>query len=84
MREYPIEQFLWHHTMFRVTRVLLNQAKGEVSGQATKIVSSCPAGTPLNLQIKKSGKELIALDDKEYPEWLWTVLDPKVQAEKLA
>lgn len=70
--------------MLRVTRVLFNQVKSEASGQAAKIVSSCPAGTPLNLQIKKSGKEPVALEDSEYPEWLWTVLDANVQAEKLA
>ncbi|BAO40724.1 54S ribosomal protein L37 [Kluyveromyces marxianus] len=70
--------------MFRVTRVLFSQAKNEASAQATKIVSSCPAGTPLKLQIKKSGKEPVALEDHEYPAWLWSVLDEKAQAEKLA
>ncbi|AET40669.1 mitochondrial 54S ribosomal protein mL54 Ecym_6289 [Eremothecium cymbalariae DBVPG len=47
------------------------------------IISSCPAGTPLNLQIKKTGKEPVALHESEYPEWLWGVLDPQVEAAKL-
>ncbi|SCV03737.1 LAMI_0H10550g1_1 [Lachancea mirantina] len=48
------------------------------------VPSSCPAGTPLNLQIKKAGKEPVALEDSEYPEWLWKVLDDKAQRKKLA
>lgn len=37
--------------------------------------SSCKAGTPLNLKIKKNGNEPVALEDHEYPEWLWKCLD---------
>lgn len=59
---------------------LLQQEKAIISG----IKSLCPAGTPLNLQIKKSGKEITALEDSEYPEWLWTVLDQKAQEKKLS
>lgn len=45
--------------------------------------SSCPAGTVLNLKIKKSGDEPVALKDEEYPAWLWDCLNkPKLQ-EKL-
>lgn len=85
------ENFHQHHqpplyadsnTMFKINRVLFNQA----AQSSSKIVrsSSCVAGTPLNLQIKKSGKEPVALEDKEYPEWLWTVLDLEAQNEKLS
>ena len=35
------------------------------------------------MQIKKSGKEPVALEDHEYPEWLWSVLDDKAQLKKL-
>ncbi|KAL6940167.1 hypothetical protein ACO0QE_004062 [Hanseniaspora vineae] len=42
------------------------------------VVSSCKAGTPLNLKIKKAGNEPVALEDSEYPAWLWSVLDDKV------
>lgn len=45
--------------------------------------SSCKPGTVLNLKIRKNGDEPVALDDKEYPEWLWTCLDTKAQEESL-
>ncbi|KAM3159957.1 54S ribosomal protein L37 [Lachancea thermotolerans] len=62
-----------------VSRATFQGQKASPSG----VVSSCPAGTPLNLQIKKSGKEPVALEDHEYPEWLWTVLDSRAQLKKL-
>lgn len=37
--------------------------------------SICPAGTVLNLKIRKSGDEPVALKDEEYPDWLWDCLD---------
>ncbi|ODQ82884.1 hypothetical protein BABINDRAFT_159379 [Babjeviella inositovora NRRL Y-12698] len=49
-----------------------------------KVVSSCPAGTPLNLKFKKSGAEPAALEDAEYPEWLWTLLDKDAQRAALS
>ncbi|SCU97105.1 LAME_0F18536g1_1 [Lachancea meyersii CBS 8951] len=64
---------------FSTSRGVLQQAK---TGSEAAL-SSCPAGTVLNLQIKKSGKEPVALEDHEYPEWLWSVLDPKAQLKKL-
>lgn len=45
--------------------------------------SSCVAGTVLNLKIKKSGDEPIALEDKDYPEWLWDCLDNKKLDDQL-
>lgn len=39
--------------------------------------STCPAGTVLNLKVFKKGDEPVAKEDSEYPEWLWTMLDPK-------
>ncbi|CAI4056107.1 mitochondrial 54S ribosomal protein mL54 SKDI_02G3760 [Saccharomyces kudriavzevii IFO 1802] len=57
------------------SRVLYNK-------QAVKtVVSSCPAGTSLNLNIWKSGKDALALEEKEYPSWLWSVLDNKQDVE---
>ncbi|CAH2450393.1 54S ribosomal protein L37, mitochondrial [Komagataella phaffii CBS 7435] len=47
-------------------------------------VSSCSLGTELNLKIKNSGKVPVALDDSQYPEWLWTVLDDEYQNSSLA
>lgn len=37
--------------------------------------SSCAAGTVLNLKVRKNGDEPVALEDSEYPDWLWTMLD---------
>lgn len=65
------------------TSSVLRNAAEAVTKEVTKIQSSCPAGTVLNLKIKKSGAEPVALEDSEYPEWLWTVLDPKVQQATL-
>ncbi|KAI5953569.1 MRPL37 [Candida jiufengensis] len=45
--------------------------------------SSCKAGTPLNLKIFKKGDEPVALEDSEYPEWLWGMIDPKNNLENI-
>lgn len=45
--------------------------------------SSCPAGTVLNLKVRKNGEEPVALEDSEYPEWLWGMLDKKKMDEDL-
>ncbi|DAA77746.1 TPA_exp: Uncharacterized protein A8136_6292 [Trichophyton benhamiae CBS 112371] len=43
---------------------------------APKIVSSVPAGTKLaGLNYEKNKQDPIALEDHEYPDWLWTLLD---------
>lgn len=42
------------------------------------VLSSCPAGTPLKgLNFLKGKTDPVAMEDHEYPEWLWTVLNPK-------
>ncbi|KAL4901309.1 hypothetical protein BDW74DRAFT_160200 [Aspergillus multicolor] len=48
--------------------------------KATKPVerapSSCAAGTPLvGLNYFKNKPDVVALEDSEYPEWLWSLLD---------
>lgn len=55
------------------------------SSSVARLQSSCKAGTVLNLNIKKTGKDPIALEDSEYPGWLWSVLDKNtaVDASKL-
>ena len=42
---------------------------------STTETSICPAGTLLNLKIKNKQDEPVALEDSEYPEWLWTITD---------
>ncbi|CAK7901476.1 54S ribosomal protein L37, mitochondrial [[Candida] anglica] len=62
------------------TSILLRQAEAKAAPQ---IQSSCAAGTPLNLKIKKSGNEPVALEDSEYPEWLWECLDKQKTDDQL-
>lgn len=41
-----------------------------------KVLSSCPAGTKLNgLNYFKNKPDVVALEDSEYPEWLWGLLE---------
>jgi large subunit ribosomal protein L54 len=42
------------------------------------VLSSCTAGTPLRgLNFIKGKTDPVAMEDHEYPEWLWDVLKPK-------
>jgi large subunit ribosomal protein L54 len=42
------------------------------------VLSSCPAGTPLKgLNFVKGKTDPVAMEDHEYPPWLWDVLKPK-------
>lgn len=75
--------------MFRIfTRRFISSSRLSlqqgVDASVNTVKSSCPAGTSLNLNIKKAGKDPIALSDDEYPTWLWTVLDAEAQARELA
>lgn len=58
--------------LLSLSTVFSNQAK-----------SSVAAGTVLNLKIRKNGDEPVALEDSEYPEWLWDSLDKKKVEAKL-
>ncbi|KAI5796431.1 mitochondrial ribosomal protein L37-domain-containing protein [Geopyxis carbonaria] len=49
---------------------------GPVVPDATVVRSSLPGGTRLaNINYFKNKNDPVALDDHEYPAWLWTVLD---------
>lgn len=37
----------------------------------------------MNLKVKKSGDEPVALEDSEYPEWLWDCLDKEKMNENI-
>ncbi|CDK26218.1 unnamed protein product [Kuraishia capsulata CBS 1993] len=39
------------------------------------VKSSCPVGTPLNLWVMNTPQEPLAMEDSEYPEWLWKLQD---------
>lgn len=65
---------------FTTSRIVQNAVPATETKQTTTpvtIESSCKAGTPLNLKIFKKGDEPVAKEDSEYPEWLWTMIDPK-------
>jgi len=48
------------------------------------VMSSVPAGTPLKgLNFIKGKNDPVAMEDSEYPEWLWRILeDKKAEDEK--
>ncbi|KIY48350.1 hypothetical protein FISHEDRAFT_43496, partial [Fistulina hepatica ATCC 64428] len=47
-------------------------------------LSSCLADTILpGLNYKKGQPPVLALPDEAYPEWLWTVLEPKVHTDPI-
>lgn len=48
-----------------------------------KVASYCEAGKPLKgLGYIKDKPEPVAMPDSDYPDWLWTLLDPKAQSEE--
>ncbi|GMM52251.1 mitochondrial 54S ribosomal protein YmL37 [Starmerella bacillaris] len=50
----------------------------------TNIQSFVKAGTKLKgCNVRKNGNDPIALEDHEYPAWLWELLDPAAQQAKL-
>lgn len=49
----------------------------------TRTPSIAPAGTKLNgLNYFKNKPDVFALEDSEYPEWLWTLLEDESKAKK--
>ncbi|WPK25810.1 hypothetical protein PUMCH_003141 [Australozyma saopauloensis] len=70
--------------MFRLSlRVPLPRLFSTSVLRSQHVPSSCAAGTVLNLKVRKNGDEPVALEDSEYPDWLWTILDKKGNDEKL-
>ncbi|KAJ3525822.1 hypothetical protein NM688_g8345 [Phlebia brevispora] len=54
-------------------------ATPEVPSEQPKIRSSCSEGTVLTgVQWLKGQDPVKALPDEAYPEWLWTILQPKI------
>ncbi|KAL5339252.1 mitochondrial ribosomal protein L37-domain-containing protein [Aspergillus crustosus] len=50
---------------------------------AQRPASSCPPGTRLSgLNYFKNKPEVVALDDSEYPEWLWSLLEDSQKSAK--
>lgn len=52
--------------------------------EAPAVVSFVKAGTKLKgCNVRKNGSDPIAMEDHEYPGWLWQLLDPAAQQAKL-
>ncbi|KAI7868693.1 mitochondrial ribosomal protein L37-domain-containing protein [Mucor mucedo] len=65
------------------TSALVRNATAEPTTTNTRKPSSVPKGTVLKgLQYLKDGQDPVALDDSEYPEWLWELLDEKKLKQK--
>ena len=58
--------------------------KAAADAAKAEIKSSCLVGTNLNLGIKKGKTGPVALEDSEYPPWLWTVLKDNKKLSKEA
>ncbi|GME54736.1 Ribosomal protein l37 mitochondrial [Neofusicoccum parvum] len=60
-------------------------SKTKASSAPALVQSSVPAGTPLKgLNFLKSKTDPVAMEDSEYPPWLWTVLKSEGQTEEAA
>lgn len=54
----------------------LTPAPTKIVKKPNAVVSGTPAGTPLkNINYFKNKSDPIALEDSEYPDWLWTLLE---------
>ncbi|KAI8978551.1 mitochondrial ribosomal protein L37-domain-containing protein [Pilobolus umbonatus] len=54
------------------------------SVEVLRTPSSVPKGTVLKgIHFLKEGQDPVALDDTEYPEWLWDLLDEKKLKQKI-
>lgn len=59
-------------------------ARAYSTPSAPKVPSSVAAGTVLKgCNVRKNGQDPVALEDSEYPQWLWDILDPAAQKAKL-
>lgn len=60
-----------------------DQKTGEGSKQQQRPPSSCVAGTKLSgLSYEKNKPEVFALEDAEYPDWLWGLVEEFEEKEK--
>ncbi|GAA5799165.1 mitochondrial ribosomal protein L37-domain-containing protein [Helicostylum pulchrum] len=84
VRSYrPISQILPRASLFHTSTIARNVTETPITSNNTKKPSSVPQGTVLKgLQFLKDGQDPVALDDSEYPEWLWDLLDEKKMKQK--
>ncbi|TFK44234.1 mitochondrial ribosomal protein L37-domain-containing protein [Crucibulum laeve] len=82
----------WRHTCLRYSSTSAPAADGATASGSSKKpaapaaaatpLSSCPADTVLpGVNYLKGQGPVLAKPDEEYPEWLWTILKPKVYTD---
>ncbi|KAI8370524.1 mitochondrial ribosomal protein L37-domain-containing protein [Radiomyces spectabilis] len=81
----PVQQYTFHHAAiaYNGATAAATEAKPATSSSPARKESSVPKGTVLKgINFLKDGKDPVALDDSEYPDWLWDLLDAKKQKQK--
>ncbi|KAI8352502.1 mitochondrial ribosomal protein L37-domain-containing protein [Blakeslea trispora] len=74
---------LYQPTLARASLLHSTAVVRNAADTTTRKPSAAPKGTVLKgLQYMKDKPEPVALDDSEYPEWLWDLLDEKKQKQK--
>ncbi|SJL12236.1 uncharacterized protein ARMOST_15659 [Armillaria ostoyae] len=67
------------HTLCQVRRYSEPASAVKKPAQSAAPKSSCPADTVLTgLNYLKGQEPVLAKPDEEYPDWLWTLLEPRV------
>ena len=60
--------------------IIIDTAAKPAAGRQPSSVAKGQTLTGINFL--KDGKDPVALDDSEYPDWLWDLLDEKKQKQK--
>ncbi|XBW37641.1 hypothetical protein QEN19_003223 [Hanseniaspora menglaensis] len=76
--------FLKNASTINSLKITASLVSTRLNSTENNVSSICPAGTPLNLKIKVNQEEPVALDDKEYPEWLWTIMEEEKLNENMS
>ncbi|CAO3591344.1 unnamed protein product [Absidia cylindrospora] len=83
-RHVRVQRLCLHSSSFILSNQTVSSSatEGTTSAQFRK-PSSVAAGTTLSgINFLKDGKDPVALEDNEYPMWLWDLLDEKKQKQK--
>ncbi|CAO3587313.1 unnamed protein product [Absidia cylindrospora] len=81
-RHICVRRSYLHSTSTIANQATSSSAEGTTQSQLRK-PSSVPAGATFNgINFLKDGKDPVALEDTEYPMWLWDLLDEKKQKQK--
>ncbi|KAI8147101.1 mitochondrial ribosomal protein L37-domain-containing protein [Fennellomyces sp. T-0311] len=79
----PVRRIAPRISQFHSATAIRNANTPEKDTKAARQPSSVPKGQTLTgINFLKDGKDPVALDDNEYPDWLWDLLDEKKQKQK--